>query len=254
MSAPLAVLGIFGDAVEFIFRAREARAGGTSVGGLSDFGAMAWTHLQVVLAAVAIAALVAVPVGLVLGHLRRGGFVAVTVSNVGRAVPSLALIAVFIAFLGVGFLNVTLALALLAIPPILTNTYVGVTQVDREVVDAAVGQGLTGPQVVREIELPLALPLIFGGLRTSVVNVIATATIAPVAGVVTLGDPIFSQAVYGDEGKLAAAIVVALMAILAEVGLGAAQRAVTPRPLRGTPGIARRARFLPTLRKGAATP
>ncbi|WP_022928781.1 ABC transporter permease [Patulibacter americanus] len=253
MSAPLAALGLFGDAIDVIFHAREGRAGGAQVGGLSDFGAMAWTHLKVVLASVGLASLIALPLGLVLGHLRRGGLLAVTVSNVGRAVPSLALIAVFIAFLGVGFGNVTLALALLAIPPILTNTYVGVTQVDRDVIDAAKGQGLTGAQIVREIELPLALPLIFGGLRTSVVNVIATATIAPVAGVVTLGDPIFSQAVYGDAGKLAAAIVVALMAIVAEVGLGAAQRAVTPRPLRGTPGITRRARFLPTLRKGAAT-
>jgi osmoprotectant transport system permease protein len=253
MSAPLAALGLFGDAIDVILHAREGRAGGAQVGGLSDFGAMAWTHVKVVLASVGLAALIALPLGLVLGHLRRGGLLAVSVSNVGRAVPSLALIAVFIAFLGVGFENVTLALALLAIPPILTNTYVGVTQVDRDVIDAAKGQGLTGAQIVREIELPLALPLIFGGLRTSVVNVIATATIAPVAGVVTLGDPIFSQAVYGDAGKLAAAIVVALMAIVAEVGLGAAQRAVTPRPLRGTPGITRRARFLPTLRKGAAT-
>lgn len=254
MSTPLAVLGIFGDAVEFIFSAQESRTGGEAVGGLSDFGGMAWTHLQVVLASVALASLIALPVGLVLGHLRRGGFLAVSVSNVGRAVPSLALIAVFIAFLGATFLNVTVALALLAIPPILTNTYVGVTQVDREVIDAAEGQGLTGLQVIREVELPLALPLIFGGLRTSVVNVVATATIAPIAGVVTLGDPIFSQAVYGDEGKLAAAILVALMAIVAEVGLGAAQRAVTPRPLRGTPGISRRGRFLPTLRNGAPTP
>lgn len=254
MSAPLAALGLFGDAVQFIFQAQESRGGGEDVGGLADFGGMAWTHLQVVLASVALATVVALPVGLVLGHLRRGGFLAVSVSNVGRAVPSLALIAVFIAFLGVGFLNVTVALALLAIPPILTNTYVGVTQVDREVIDAAEGQGLTGAQVIREVELPLALPLIFGGLRTSVVNVVATATIAPVAGVVTLGDPIFSQSVYGDQGKLAAAILVALLAIVAEVGLGAAQRAVTPRPLRGTPGATRRGRFLPTLRNGAPTP
>ncbi|WP_320670938.1 ABC transporter permease [Patulibacter defluvii] len=244
MSTPLAALGLFGDAIDFLLHARESRAGGKEVGGLADFGGLAWTHLQVTLAAVGLAALVALPLGLYLGHKRRGGFLAVSVSNVGRAVPSLVLIALFIAFLGVGFLNVTLALALLAIPPILTNAYVGVTQVDRDVIDAAVGQGLTDRQVMRQIELPLALPLIFGGLRTSVVNVIATATIAPLAGVITLGDPILSQGVYGDAGKLAAAIVVALLAVVAEVGLGAAQRAVTPVPLRGTPGATRRGRFL----------
>ncbi|MGX6447638.1 ABC transporter permease [Patulibacter sp. S7RM1-6] len=249
----LAALGLFGDAIDFLLHARESRAGGDEVGGLANFAELAVRHLAVVGAAVGLATLVALPLGLALGHARRGGFLAVTVANVGRAVPSLALIAVFIAFLGVGFLNVTLALALLAIPPILTNAYVGVTQVDREVVDAAVGQGLTGRQVLREIELPLALPLVFGGLRTSVVNVVATATIAPLAGVVTLGDPIISTGVYGDAGKLAAAIVVALLAIVAEVGLSAAQRAVTPRPLRGQRALQARGRFLPRRRKGAIT-
>ncbi len=251
MSLSLAFLGAFGDAIDFILHSQPSPGGGPPVGGLSDFGQMTLEHLKVVGLSVALAVVVAVPLGLVLGHLRRGGFIAISVSNVGRAVPSLALIAFFIAFLGVGLLNVTLALALLAIPPILTNVYVGVTQVDREVIDAAVGQGLTGGQVMRQIELPLAMPLIFGGLRTSVVNVIATATIAPIAGVVTLGDPIFSTNVYGDDGKLAAAIVVALLAIVAEVGLGAAQRAVTPRPLRGDRRLTRRARFTPTIRKGA---
>ncbi|MFA4927442.1 MAG: ABC transporter permease [Patulibacter sp.] len=251
MSLPVAALGLFGDAIDFILHAQPSPGGGEAVGGLRDFGSLTWTHLQVVFASVALATLIAVPLGLVLGHKRKGGFVAISVSNVGRAVPSLALIAVFIAFLGVGFLNVTVALALLAIPPILTNVYVGVTQVDREVIDAAVGQGMTGSQVMRQIELPLAMPLIFGGLRTSVVNVIATATIAPIAGVVTLGDPIFSTNVYGDAGKLAAAIVVALLAIVAEVGLAAAQRAVTPRPLRSDRRLTRRARFTTTLRKGA---
>jgi osmoprotectant transport system permease protein len=254
MSTSLATLGLFGDAIDFLLHPQESKAGGQQIGGPADFAQLTWTHLKVVFASVGLAALIALPIGLVLGHQRRGSFVAISVSNIGRAVPSLALIAVFIAFLGVGFLNVTLALALLAIPPILTNTYVGVTQVDREVIDAAVGQGMTDRQIIREIELPLALPLIFGGLRTSVVNVIATATIAPLAGVVTLGDPIISTGVYGEAGKLAAAIVVAALAIVAEVGLGAAQRAVTPRPLRGTPGITRRARFLPTPRKGVTAP
>jgi osmoprotectant transport system permease protein len=151
---------------------------------------------------------------------------------VGRAVPSLALIAFFMAWIGVGFTNLTLALVLLAIPPVLTNTYTGVRQVDRDAVDSAKGMGMTGTQVVRRVELPLALPLIFGGIRTSAVNVVATATIAPLAGVTTLGDPIINVNTYGDEGRLAASIVVALLAVATEVTLGAAQRVATPRGLR----------------------
>ena len=91
-----------------------------------------------------------------------------------------------------GFANLTLALVLLALPPILTNTYVAVTQVDPDTVDAARGMGMTEPEIVRKVELPLALPLIFGGIRISMVNVVATATIAPLAGVNTLGDPIIN--------------------------------------------------------------
>ena len=92
--------------------------------------------------------------------------------------------------------------------------------------------GMTGAQIVRRVELPLALPLIFGGIRISAVNVVATATIAPLAGVTTLGDPIINVNTYGDEGRLAAAIVVALLAVVTEVSLGALQRGVTPRGLK----------------------
>jgi osmoprotectant transport system permease protein len=183
---------------------------------------------------VGIAAAIAIPLALWLGHIGKGQFLATSVSNVGRAVPSLALIAFFVAYLGVGFANVTLALVLLAIPPILTNTYVGVRQVDRDLVDAARGMGLGGGRIVRRVELPLALPLIFGGLRTSVVNVIATATIAPLAGVVTLGDPIIAGGVYGEDGRLGAALVVAAIAVAAELLFAALQRAVTPRGIRVT--------------------
>ena len=144
--------------------------------------------------------------------------------------PSVALIAFFIAFFPTTpeFWNVTVALALLAIPPILTNAYVGVQQVSRDAVDAARGMGMSGRQIVRRVELPLALPLIFGGIKTSTVNVIATATIAPLVGVLTLGDPIISGSVYGRAGQIGASIVVAALAVVAEVGLSAVQRAVTP--------------------------
>ena len=223
----------FGDAIDFVFHSREARSGGTEVGG-SQLLPLLGKHLELTAASVGIAAAIAIPLALWLGHIGKGQFLATSVSNIGRAVPSLALIAFFVAYLGVGFANVTLALVLLAIPPILTNTYVGVQQVDRDLVDAARGMGLSGSQVVRRVELPLALPLIFGGLRISVVNVIATATIAPLAGVVTLGDPIIAGGVYGEDGRLGAALVVAALAVAAELLFAALQRAVTPRGIRVT--------------------
>jgi osmoprotectant transport system permease protein len=232
MSTTLAVLGDFGDAIDFIFDERESPAGGARVGGLAEMWELMWEHLKLSGAAMGIACLVSIPLGLWLGHIGKGGFLAINASNVGRAVPTLALIAFFVAFLGVGFTNLTLALVLLAIPPILTNTYTGVRQVDPDTVDSARGMGMTGAQLVRRVELPLALPLIFGGIRISAVNVVATATIAPLAGVITLGDPIINVNTYGDEGRLAAAIVVALLAVVTEVSLGALQRGVTPRGLK----------------------
>jgi osmoprotectant transport system permease protein len=228
-STTLAVLGDFGAAFEFIFQSRESRAGGARVGGTENLP-LIWEHVQLCAGAMGLALAVALPLGLVLGHSGRGSFFAISVSNTGRAVPSVALIALFVAFFTSTseFLNVTLALALLAIPPILTNAYVGVQQVSRDAVDAARGMGLTGAQVMQRVELPLALPLIFGGIKTSTVNVIATATIAPLVGVVTLGDPIISGSVYGRDGQIGASIMVAVMAVVAEVGLSAVQRAVTP--------------------------
>ena len=224
------ITGDFGDALEFIFVSRESR-GGAEVGGGQVLD-LTWTHLQLTFTAIGLAILVALPLGVWLGHTGRAAFLAISVSNIGRAVPSIGIVFLFFAILGAGFWNITLALVLLAIPPILTNAYVGVREVDREAVDAARGMGMSGWAVARRVELPLALPLIFGGIRISAVNVVATATIAPLAGVITLGDPIINVNTYGDEGRLAAAIVVALLAVVTEVSLGAVQRAVTPRGLK----------------------
>jgi osmoprotectant transport system permease protein len=221
----------FEDAIDFIFHSRESLTGGVRIGG-SEIWTLLLKHMELSGAALGLACLIAIPIGLWLGHIGKGQFIAISVSNVGRAVPTLALIAFFIAYFGVGFTNVMLALMLLAIPPIMTNAYVGVTQVDADTVDAARGVGMTGAQIVRKVELPLALPIIFGGIRTSVVNVVATATIAPLAGVVTLGNPIINAQVYGNAGRLGAAIVVAVVAIAADAGFGLLQRAVTPRALR----------------------
>jgi glycine betaine/choline ABC-type transport system substrate-binding protein/ABC-type proline/glycine betaine transport system permease subunit len=220
----------FQDAINFIFNSRETNEG-VEVGG-TQFLELAIDHMWLSLVATAIACATAIPLGLWLGHIGRGGFFAINASNVGRAVPSLALIAFFVAYLGVGFANVTLALVLLAVPPILTNTYVGVRQVDRDTVDAARGMGMTGAQIVRRVELPLAVPLIFGGIRTSAVNVVATATLAPLAGLDSLGDPIINVSTYGDDGRLGAAILVAFLAVATELSLAAVQRAVTPKGLR----------------------
>jgi osmoprotectant transport system permease protein len=229
MSTTMAFLGEFREAIEFIFNSQESRAGGSRIGGSENLPLL-WEHLKVTGAAMGIAIAVALPLGLWLGHTGRGAFLTISTSNVGRAVPSVALIALFVAFFPEtsAFLNVTLALALLAIPPILTNAYVGVRQVSRETVDAARGMGMSGTQVVRSVELPLALPLIFGGIKTSTVNVIATATIAPLVGVLTLGDPIISGTVYGRPGQIGASIIVALLAVFAELSLSFVQRMVTP--------------------------
>jgi osmoprotectant transport system permease protein len=224
-------MSAFGDALDYLVDDRVPEKGAEPVGGEHVLGLIG-DHLELTFAAMAAACAIAIPIGLVLGHTGRGQFVATSVANIGRAVPSFALVAFFVAFLGTTFINVTLALVLLAIPPILTNTFVGVQQVDRDTVDSARGMGMTEPEIVGRVELPLALPLVFGGIRTSMVNVIATATLAPVVGVSSLGDPIIAVNTHGEAGRLAAAIVVALLAVASEVILGAIQRAATPKGLR----------------------
>lgn len=184
---------------------------------------------------IAVATAIALPIGVWLGHRRSGSFVAVNVGNVGRALPSLAVLAIGVAFLGLGLLNVELALIVLAVPPILTNAYTGVANVDSDIVDAARGMGMTGWEILRSVELPLAIPFIFAGIRTSAVYVIATTTIASLTGFSgTLGDPIANEASYHLYGVLGAAICVAALALLVEGLLALAQRAVTPRGLRRT--------------------
>ena len=250
----LAFLGEFGDAIDYIFHSRESQAGGAQIGG-KELLPLIWTHLEITALAMAIAIAIAMPLGLWLGHTGRGSFLTISVSNVGRAVPSVALIAFFIAFFPATpeFWSVTLALVLLAIPPILTNAYVGVQQVSRDSVDAARGMGMSHIQVIRRVELPLALPLIFGGIRTSTVNVIATATIAPLVGVLTLGDPIISGSVHGRAGQIGASIVVALLAVFAELVLSAVQRAVTPTGVKLERGAGPHAPRLGTLKRRIQT-
>jgi osmoprotectant transport system permease protein len=224
--------GAFVDAFDFIVSQRESISGGVCVGGPGELWDLGVSHMSVSLAALALAIALTVPIGIWLGHIGKGEFLAVSVSNIGRAVPTLALLAFFVAFVGIGFTNVVIVLTLLAIPPILTNTYVGVRQVDQEAVNAARGMGLREGQIARRVELPLALPLIFGGIRTSAVAVVATATIAPLANVQSLGNPILEPQTYGNAGQLGAAIVIAVITLITDAGLGLAQRGVTPRGLK----------------------
>ena len=189
-------------------------------------------HLELSGAAIGLALLVAIPLGVLLGHLHRGSFLAINVSNIGRALPSLAVIALGLAVFGIGFTNVMFALIVLAVPPVLTNVYVGVDGVDRDAVEAARGMGMSGWQVLWRVELPLALPLIFTGIRTAVVYVIATATLAAIAGGGGLGEIIVNQASYRLAGVLGAAIVVTALAIGADALLAGVQRLLTPPPLR----------------------
>jgi osmoprotectant transport system permease protein len=201
-------------------------------------------HLLLSGAALAVALVVALPIGIGLGHLHRGSFVAVNVSNVGRALPTLAVIAIGLAFLGVGFANVMVALVVLAVPPILTNAYVAVDEVDTDAVEAARGMGMTPWQVLRGVELPLAIPLLFAGIRTAAVFVVASATIAAIAGGGGLGDIIVNQASYRIEGVIGASLVVSGLAFAADGAVGAVQRLLTPAPLRRQrpgldPGLAR---------------
>jgi len=175
--------------------------------------------------ALGIAILIALPLGLWLGHRHRGLFVALAVSSAGRALPSIAIIGFFVAILGVGFWNNAVALVVLGIPPILTNTFFAVEGVDPDAVEAARGMGLTEEQILTRVELPLGLPLILAGLRIAAVFVIATATIAGIAGGGGLGEIIANQAAYGLPGVLAAALCVSAVALLTAAALALAQRA-----------------------------
>jgi osmoprotectant transport system permease protein len=194
----------------------------------------AWEQLELSGAALGLALLVALPVGIVLGHLHRGSGVAIGASIVGRGLPSLVLIAAFLTVLGIGFVNNMVALAVLATGPILTNAFDSVDGVDHDAVEAARGMGMTRLQILRQIELPLATPLLFTGIRIAAVTVVATAPIAAIAGGGGLGDIIVNQASYRLSGVIGASICVMALSAAVFVGLLGIQIAVTPRPLRRT--------------------
>jgi osmoprotectant transport system permease protein len=194
-------------------------------------------HLQLSAVPVGLACAVAIPVGLYVGHTRRGEFLAVSVGNIGRAVPSFAILSLsFLAFLAwfktlaFGFGPTVVALLLLAIPPILTNTYVGVQAVDPDSVDAARGMGMHEREVLTKVELPLAAPLMMAGIRTAAVTVVATATLAALIGGGGLGRYIIDGLHTNDTVKVVSgAVLVALLSILTDATFALVERAVRPR-------------------------
>ena len=223
----------FTGAFEFIFEGQSSNVtGGKEVGGIDQVLELAATQIEVTILALLLALVIALPIGLYFGHRGRGELIAVGIGNAGRAVPELGLIALMAVLIGVGVLNLTIALAILGIPPILTNAFVGIRQVDRASVDAARGMGMTGFEVLRKVELPLAVPSIMAGVRGSTVNIVATATIAPLAGVLTLGEFVINENVYGEDGVLAGAMLVAALALIFEFALAALQKRLTSKGLK----------------------
>jgi osmoprotectant transport system permease protein len=189
-------------------------------------------HLAISGASLGLALVLALPLGVWLGHLHRGSFFAINISNIGRALPSLAVISIGIGILGIGFTNTLVALVILAGPVILTNAYVAVHGVDPDAIQAARAMGMRPLQVLLRVELPLALPLIFAGIRTATVYVVATATLATFAGGGGLGDIIVNEPTYGTAGVIAGSLTITVLAFAIDGVLALIQYGVTPVPLR----------------------
>jgi osmoprotectant transport system permease protein len=223
-------MGTFGDAIRWL-------GDGAHWSGFDGIPTRVVEQIEVFAVALAIATAIALPVGLFVGHTRRGAFLSVSVANVGRAIPSFGILAIVYLIvlkvapsLAFGFVPTAVALVLLGIPPILTNTYVGIQSVDPDTVEAARGMGFTEPEVLRRLEIPLAVPLIMAGLRTSAVTVIATAPLAALIGGGTLGRYVVDGFAQKDDPKLVAgALLVALLAILTELTFAWLEKRLAPR-------------------------
>lgn len=190
------------------------------------------THLEICGKAMLIALLIGLPIGVLLGHIHRFSFLAINISNIGRALPSVGVLAIGLPLIGIGETNVIVALIVLAAPPILTNAYVAIDQVDADTVDAARGTGLRWWQILLRVELPLGLPLIFAGIRTSAVFVVATATLSGFFGGGGLGDIIANRSSYGLDGVLGASYILIVMAFVVQGLFLVLERLVTPEGLR----------------------
>jgi osmoprotectant transport system permease protein len=194
-------------------------------------------HLEYALLAVLIAAVIAIPLGAFIGHTGKGGFLVAGVANGLRALPELGLVILFSQLIGIGVFPVVLALTILGIPALLAGTYAGVRNVDSSVVDAARGMGMRGLTVLLRVELPNAMPLIFGGLRTAMLQVIATTTIASYVGLQSLGSDVFAgESAQRFDIMGGAAVLIAALALIMEGLLMVIQRFVVSSGLRSSGG------------------
>lgn len=207
--------------------------------------ALTLEHLRISALAVLLAAAVALPLGIWLGHRRRGGVVTVVAANTSRALPTFALLTIFASTGLFGATATVLAVAVFAVPPILSNTFTGLMEVDADVRDAARGTGLSGARSLTQVELPLALPLVGAGLRTATTQVLATVPLAALVGGTSLGSIIVQGMALQRYGQVVAgALLVAGLCLVVEGALALVQRALTPAPMRttaGRPGRRRRA-------------
>ncbi|MGH2752308.1 MAG: ABC transporter permease [Actinomycetota bacterium] len=210
-----------------------------------------YEHFLMSFQSLALGALIAMPVGLYIGHQRRFEFLAISVGNIGRALPSFGIVALVYVFAynlpgTIGFWPTFIALTLLAIPPIMLNTFVGIKEVDRDTIEAARGMGMTEKEILQRIEIPLAAPLILGGVRTAAVQVVATATLGAFTGWGGLGAFIRDGFAVRDFGEVGAgALLVALFAIATELMFAGVQRLASPR-------LSSRQRTRPLERTGTA--
>jgi osmoprotectant transport system permease protein len=205
--------------------------------GTDGIPARLWEHVQVSLLGLAIAAVIAIPIGLWVGHSRRGEFLTVQVANIGRAVPSLAVLSIVFLLavklsptLAFGFPPIVVALTLLGIPVILINTFVGVREIDRDAIEAARGMGMGGSEILSRVEVPLATPLIFTGVRLAAVQIVATAGLWALAAGGALGRYIVDGYALQENDRIVAGVILIALLTLAIDGLFAiAGRAASPK-------------------------
>lgn len=212
-------------------------------------------HVYYTVLALVIAGVIAIPAGLLVGHTGRGGFLVVSLANSLRALPTLGLLVLLVGFIGLGLEAPLIALVVLAVPPILAGTYAGVQAVDRAIVDAARGMGMTERGVLVQVELPNALPLIIGGLRSATLQVVSTATIAAFVSLGGLGRYIIDGLSIRDYAEMAAgSLLVAVLAVAADLLLAGAQRTLVSPGLRVPRGVEGDARSADAPRSAPARP
>ena len=193
-------------------------------------------HLMFTGIAVLIAFVLAFPLGVLIGHTGKAAFLAINAGNAGRALPTLGVLMLVVSLAGAGLAPATVALVILAIPPILTSAYAGVSSVDPATVDASRGVGMTEAQIAMRVEVPEALPIIFGGIRNATLQVVSTATIAAYVGLGGLGRYLFDGLALRDYPRVVAgAVLVALLAVALDLALAGFQRSLV------SPGIDGRA-------------